>query len=142
MGISQAYEHSAVYYNDSKYGGVNNSEIPNYVYRWTERDVYKTISSYAPYAKHKFLFKYGSSFPAIPKEENKNTFKLIILYLMIPIYWIFVKLFRKQQNLFAFYIEKPSIPKMLFNWIKYENNNTIKFNKEWANKIYKDETKN
>ena len=45
------YEHSAVFYNDMKYGGVNNTSIPNYIYRWTEREVEKTIRSFYPYAK-------------------------------------------------------------------------------------------
>jgi hypothetical protein len=30
------------------YGGVKNTPIPNYVYLWTEREVTKTISSFAP----------------------------------------------------------------------------------------------
>jgi ubiquinone/menaquinone biosynthesis C-methylase UbiE len=41
--VTPTYEHAAVYYNDCKYGGVNNTEIPNFVFRWTEREVEKTI---------------------------------------------------------------------------------------------------
>jgi SAM-dependent methyltransferase len=36
-GVTQTFEHAAVYYNDCKFGGVNNTEIPNYIYRWTLR---------------------------------------------------------------------------------------------------------
>tara|TARA_Y100000590_G_scaffold470486_1_gene665641 strand:- start:7780 stop:8577 length:798 start_codon:yes stop_codon:yes gene_type:complete len=141
FGFSQEYEHAAVFYNDCKFGGVNNTEIPNYVYRWTERDIYKTISSYAPFGKHKYIFKYGTSFPTTPAEEKTNILKLLFLYIMLPFYWVFVKIFKKQQNLFAFYIEKLSFPLMLFPWLRLNKQKQTKFNKSWGEKIYKTELK-
>ena len=57
------YEHSAVYYNDMTYGGVKNTSIPNYVYRWTEREVEKTIRSFYPYAEPEIHYRYASDFP-------------------------------------------------------------------------------
>lgn len=139
FGLSIEYEHAAVYYNDCKYGGVNNTEIPNYVYRWTERDVKKTISSYAPYAKHRYAYRYGTAFPSIPDEEKKNGLKLLILNMMLPFYWVFIKFFRNQQNLFAFYIEKPTLPDMLFPWLKFNENQNIVFNKYWGDRTYKED---
>lgn len=137
-GITQTFEHSAVYYSDCKYGGVNNSEIPNYIYRWTERELEKTIQSYAPYCKHKFVYKYDSAFPFSPGLENKGQLKTILLLLLNPFYIVFVKLFPKQQNLFAFYLEKPIILKSLFPWLLYDSQkNKIIFNREWGNKKYK-----
>ena len=35
--FSQVYEHAAVHYHNGKYGVRNNTEILNFVYRWTER---------------------------------------------------------------------------------------------------------
>lgn len=137
IGLSQEYEHAAVYYNDCKYGGVNNTEIPNYVYRWSERDVEKTINSYAPYAKHNFTYQYGSAYPSIPEEEKKNKLKLLFLNIMQPFFWVFVKLFRKQQNLFAFFIKKPIIPDMLFPWLEIDENQNMVFHKNWGDQKYK-----
>ena len=37
-----------------------------------QRDIYKTISSYAPFGKHKYIFRYGTSLPTTPKEEKRN----------------------------------------------------------------------
>lgn len=136
--LTQVYEYAAVYYNDCKYGGMNNTEIPNFVYRWTEREIEKTIQAYAPYFKHKFLYRYGSAFPCTPELEAKGVNKITFLKLMCPFYWLFTKIFVKQQNLFAFYIEKPVIENSLFPWlILDERGRKIKFNKKWGDQKYK-----
>jgi len=141
-GLIQTYEHAAVYYNDCNYGGVNNTEIPNYVYRWTEREIEKCINSYAPFCNHKIIYKYGTAFPCTPELENRGTLKVYILKFARPFYQFFIKFFPKQQNLFAFYIEKPKIPSSLFPWLYFdENEKVIKFNREWGNQKYKNPTK-
>ena len=58
--------------------------------------------------------------------------------LVRPFYWVFVKLFPRQQNLFAFYIEKPLIPEALFPWLVFDDHERkIKFNKKWGDQKYK-----
>lgn len=137
-GMTQTYEHAAVYYNDCKYGGVNNTEIPNFVYRWTEREIEKCIKSFAPYCNHKFIYKYGTAFPSSPELEKKAKLKLYLLKFARPFYPIFAKIFPKQQNLFAFYIKKPKIPDNLFPWLTFdENKKVMEFNKEWGDMKYK-----
>jgi ubiquinone/menaquinone biosynthesis C-methylase UbiE len=136
INLTPSYEHVAVYYNDGKFGGVNNTEIPNYIYRWTEREIEKTISTYAPYAKHEFRYRYGNDVPSSIGLEKKATLKQMIISVVKPFYHFFTLLFPKQQNLFAFYTEKPNIPANLYEWLKLEEGN-IKFNYEWAKAIYK-----
>ena len=58
---------------------------------------------------------------------------------MQPFFWVFTKLFRKQQNLFAFYIEKPIIPDLLFPWLEIDENQNIVFNKNWGDQKYESE---
>ncbi len=136
VGLTQSYEHVAVYYNDGKFGGVNNSEIPNYIYRWTEREIEKTISSYAPFTKHRFGYQYGNDTPSIAVLEKKSLFKRIFISLVKPFYQVFALLFPKQQNLFAFYVLKPDVSKDLFEWLKLEGEK-IRFDYSWAQKKYK-----
>ncbi len=50
LNFSEEYELSAVEKNITS-GGVDNSNVPNYVYRWTEREVLKLIKSYKPELK-------------------------------------------------------------------------------------------
>jgi hypothetical protein len=138
LNLSTEYEHFAVYYNDCKYGGVDNTEIPNYIYRWTEREIIKTIQSYAPQHKHFFKFDYASVYPCTPDIELNNTLKVIFLALAKPFYIILSTIFYKQQNQFAIFIEKPQNDKDLYPWLKRDSiSNRIGFNKFWGQQRYK-----
>ena len=136
LGLTQVYEHAAVYYNNCKYGGVQNTDIPNFVYRWTEREIQKTINSYAPFAPHRFHFCYGSDIPRALKLRKKQIFKMLFVYLLKPLYSLFSRICPKQQNLFACYIEKPNLQKDHFEWLKYKEGE-FSFNREWAENYYK-----
>lgn len=123
IGITEQYEVSAVYYSDKKFGGVNNTNIPNFIYRWTEREVKKTISTYDPTHPHKISFFYGSSIPAYCYFEKRDL-KNYMIVLLKPFYLIFAKLFKRQQNQFAFFIDKTHAPH--FPWLK-KTNGTYEF---------------
>jgi ubiquinone/menaquinone biosynthesis C-methylase UbiE len=133
--LTPDYEHVAVYYNDGKFGGVNNTEVPNYIYRWTEREIEKTISTYAPFAKHQFTYQYGNDTPSSVDLEKKSSKKTII-FLIKPFYKLFTILFPKQQNLFGFYVRKPDLSTDLFEWLQLKDNR-IQFNYNWAKNKYK-----
>lgn len=137
--LTPEFEHAAVYFNNCEFGGADNTDIPNYVFRWTENEVEKTIKSYAPYFPHKFVYRYGSDFPRTAELENKNQLKSLFITVMKPFYFLFALLFPRQQNLFAFYVEKPSSD-VLFPWLIFDKNeNRFRFNKEWGNKMYKND---
>ena len=136
LNLTQRYEHAAVYFNDCKYGGLNNTDIPNFVYRWTERELEKTIQTYAPFFLHKFIYTYGTAFPCTPELESKGQMKTFFLNVFKPAYQIFVKFFPKQQNLFAFYVDKTNPKNEYFPWLFLDTNGIVKFNKEWGDKKY------
>lgn len=136
FNLTQVYEHAAVYYNDCLYGGRNNSDIPNFVYRWTEREIEKTIQTFSPFYNHRYKYEYGTAFPCTPELESNGTSKTIFLKLARPAYKIFIKLFPKQQNLFAFYVEKPNDKTDIFPWLKLDALGKIRFNKEWGDIRY------
>ena len=48
LGVGQRYELAAVADNGLRWGGVQNTDVPNFVYRWTEREVRKALASYDP----------------------------------------------------------------------------------------------
>jgi SAM-dependent methyltransferase len=48
LRFSFPYELPAVIFNDFQQGGVRNTCIPNYIFRWNEREVYQTIASFIP----------------------------------------------------------------------------------------------
>jgi SAM-dependent methyltransferase len=59
LRFSFPFEIAAVVDNDYARGGVRNSQIPNFIYRWSRHEVYKTASSFlAEYTFSLFAFPY------------------------------------------------------------------------------------
>jgi len=122
MGMIATYEVEAVVGNDMKAGGVANSQIPNYVYRWTENEVQGIVSSYWPqYENNKIQFFYNLRIPIARLKKRKSN----LLYGLVSILSFAIKglnyLFPKQSNEFAFFVEKGT---QLQPWL-IENGDTI-----------------
>jgi SAM-dependent methyltransferase len=64
LGVVEEYEVTAVAANEGRWGGVRNGPVPNHVYRWTEREVRKTVRSLLPSHQHDIRFAYGLRVPA------------------------------------------------------------------------------
>ena len=92
LGLSEIYEYSATK-NDDR-GGVDCTNVPNFVYRWTEKEVLKLINSYKPLNKYKIYFDYDYHFKFL------NNF-FINFFL-----WFFFTIFVNQKNLMSVYIKK------------------------------------
>ena len=99
------------------WGTLRDSNLPNYVYRWKEREVEKTVSSYAPHAPHKISFFYGLRIPSesMPFYHSKKLGWISVA--LESAIKLFVWMFPKQGNRFAFYIPKPS-DEARFPWLK------------------------
>ena len=63
MGLSGEFETAPALLSDGQWGGYRNTNIPNYVYRWTEREFEKTVMSYAPHEIFAFEYRYGYRLP-------------------------------------------------------------------------------
>lgn len=101
-------------------GGVDNSGIPNFVYRWTEREFIKTLQSFNPTGRHHFLFFY------CPTKPNKCGYVCKFAFLVFKIISLF---FPKISNGIAMIAVKPGL-KELHPWLK-ENNGKIEFNTDY-----------
>jgi ubiquinone/menaquinone biosynthesis C-methylase UbiE len=97
--------------------GVNGTDIPNFIYRWTEREVIKTIRCFDPCYNPVFSFRYGANYP---DGEGKSLWKRLFIKGLFPIFKGFTLLFPKQQNLFAVNIKKNNDPKNLRAWLKFD----------------------
>jgi ubiquinone/menaquinone biosynthesis C-methylase UbiE len=128
FNLAPSYEIEPIVLSKGKYGGVRNSHIPNYVYKWTENEVKKTVNSFLPEYRHIFYFYYGLLVPTERLSMSKNTLKKIIGFIakvLMPIFFIF---FKKQGNLFAFVVKKND---KLQPWLKIENDK-IQFDTEYS----------
>jgi hypothetical protein len=110
LNFSEDFEKSAL--NENTYvGGVDGSNIPNYVYRWTEREIKKLFYSYQPDKKINVIFNYQNN---ILNENlsNDSVKKIIITFSYLFLKIIFF-LFPKQQNLMSIYIDKKNYKKRI-----------------------------
>jgi len=108
LKFSEDFEKSALNYK-TYVGGVDGSHIPNYVYRWTEREIKKLFYSYQPDKKINIIFNYQNN---IYNENLSDNFlkKIIIVISYVFLKTIFI-LFPKQQNLMSIYIDKKNFKK-------------------------------
>ena len=125
--LAYQYEINAVIGNNFLCGGAANTEIPNYVYRWNENEIKKTINCYAPYSDHKIYYDYDLN---LPINLKKNLFLKFIFNIIGYILKIALP---KQLNLFSFFIIKPNLFENSFEWISLENKE-IRLDKNWINR--------
>jgi SAM-dependent methyltransferase len=113
LGIAEEYELSAVKRRNNLSGGINNTEVPNYVYRWTKRELVKTLQSYAPHLKQQVAFAHGLTMPYSFELSGKLHYKMIYGLLKA-----LLVVFPSQCNLFCAHIRKPVEPDDLQDWMK------------------------
>lgn len=136
FGMTQSFEVTAVHYNHGRKGGVDDTSIPNYVYRWTEREVQKTIASYAPHARHEYAFRYGTALPQTPDVLRGGGLRRSVLSALRLVGIPVLKLFRRQQNLFAAFVRKRGGGTTLQPWIAVGPDGKPDFNAAWAEKRF------
>ncbi len=135
FGFGQRYEDASVFYNDCEFGGVANTEIPNFVYRFRREDIESTINTYAPEFVHQFRFWFITR----PNRRLKGLKSSYRYYLIRPLRDLLIQLSKRSSifaNNIAFYVEKPSIKSAIHPWLK-RNNGQITVNKEWLLNKYK-----
>ena len=106
LGLTMDYEVDSI--SDGGKGGVANSGIPNFIYRWTERDVRNTIASYDPTRIHNVKFFYDLRIPIQRISRQGSTVMLLAGLIVEPLSKIFARIAPKQCNEFAFAISKNS----------------------------------
>jgi SAM-dependent methyltransferase len=105
MGVAEEYELTVVAAEGFRAGGVGNSAVPNYVYRWTEREVEKTIRSAAPERRHRFVWFRELELPlSILEATGKGAWR----FARWPLRAL-VTVFPGQANLFAFAVLKEGL---------------------------------
>jgi SAM-dependent methyltransferase len=114
FGLTLSYEVDAIS-ADGKSGGVANTGIPNFVYRWTERDVINTIASYDPTRAPKVAFFYDLRLPIQRLTRSGRTHLRLIALMIEPLSALLARLAPKQCNEFAFAVSKNGV---IHPWIR------------------------
>jgi hypothetical protein len=120
LGAVDEYELAAVAAHGLRSGGVANTSTPNYVYRWTEREVEKTVASFAPHVRHRIRFVREFELPETLVEADRGA-RAGLLRLAGPVVSGITRILPSQANLFAFVVEKPQLPADLQPWMRVED---------------------
>jgi SAM-dependent methyltransferase len=120
LGAVDDYELGAVAAHSFRSGGVANTSTPNYVYRWSEREVEKTVASFAPHARHRIRFFRQFELPEAVVQIDRGA-RAGVLRLARPVVTLITRVLPRQANLFAFLVEKPRLPHDLQAWMRVED---------------------
>jgi len=96
-------------------GGVADTGIPNFVYRWTERELYKTIATNDPARAPNIRYFYEMRIPVQRLSKSDNPALKLISRVATPFAKFFTMALPKQCNEFAFAVLKNGKP---HPWIK------------------------
>jgi hypothetical protein len=135
LNFGQDYEAAAVAANGGVAGGVRNTAVPNYVYRWNEREIEKTISSYCPWGRSRFIYRYALRIPWARLRMMNNRAFFWLIRLLQPAMQLYFLCFPKQANGFAFVVVKPEAPRDLQPWLE-SRDGQIRLKQEWLAKHY------
>lgn len=135
IGFGQNYEIDSVVKNDMKFGGVANTRIPNYIYRWSEHDVSKTAHCAMPWGNPFIQYFYAMRFNRRRYREMRNPIFRIIASTAGPALSALQKVFPRIGNRFGFFIAKPQNSPDLHPWIVRDGSG-FDLQDEWVKKRY------
>jgi len=120
LGYGQEYETSAVFSNDCNYGGVGNTEIPNFVTRFSEIQLRQFAQSMFPHGRPKMRFYKALRVNTSRIAKLRNP---LLKYSLLPIAGLLTGLSRSfplLANNIAFAIQPPG-PADLHPWIRMDS---------------------
>lgn len=82
--VTAEYEVEEVVTYDGVSGGLNNTDIPDFVYRWTEHEFRKTVQAFNLVGRHTFRFFQGVSFPFKRARLHKAWYMRVAVALTAP----------------------------------------------------------
>lgn len=116
-------------------GGVANTAIPNFVYRWKRYEIIKTIQSHAPIADHTYRFFHRFRLPSKQLMRRRNLAWHGLAIVLRPLARLCNVLCPRLGNNFAAAVIKPRIPEDLFPWLQAGDGGIV-LNRPWINAKY------
>lgn len=138
FGFGQRWEHAAVFFNSMRWGGVENTDIPNYVYRFRPDDIRQTVNTFNPVADHRCRFWYATRFPDRLLSVRNPLVRLPARF-GAPIFELAGRWIPALANNMAFWAQKPQIPCELLPWLN-ETEGSVSLDHDELAKIYSQKT--
>jgi SAM-dependent methyltransferase len=106
LGLTPRFELEPALLTGGSWGGYRNTKLPNYIYRWTEREFEKTVTSFAPQHVYDFSYRYGYRLPLQRLAMSKSPFKRVAVKLVSLVSALFETIMPRQGNCFAMIARK------------------------------------
>lgn len=135
LSVGQEYEHASVHTNHGHQGGVANTTVPNFVYRFTEQEIVKAVHCYAPYARHDIRFFHRMRIPWTQLRRRRNRAFYYAVRAARPALKVVETVLPRQSNNFAALILKPRLPSQLHPWLRQDGDG-IHLDESWVRERY------
>jgi SAM-dependent methyltransferase len=106
LGIGQRYERAAVADNQLHHGGVGNTAVPNFVYRWGDREVRKTLASFDPTGEPRVRSLYDLRVPGPAAHRLRRGAGRVLARVAVPTARALLRAFPGQANTVAIVADK------------------------------------
>ena len=130
--LTSDYELEPAFLSGGTTGGFRNGPIPNYVYRWTEREFEKVVKSFHPAYRVEFAYFYGLQVPLQRFAMARSPLLRFAGWTLNALSGIFPLIFPRQGNQFAMVAIKSAA---LQPWLKLEGG-MVKFREDIMAKKY------
>lgn len=117
FGLTADFETEPALLSNGKSGGQRNLSLPNFVYRWTEREINKTLSSFDPAHKNTFEYHYMWSLPTQRIAMSRNPVVRATVRIADAGKWFLATLLPRQANNFGIVVRKSDD---LHPWVRKE----------------------
>lgn len=125
LGIGQRYELAAVADNGLRWGGARNSAVPNYVYRWTRREVEKVLASFDPTRPPSVRCAYDLRVPGGAAARLRRGRAAFAARVGTPIARLILRLWPTQANAVAFVIDRGGPDADLHPWLTVDHGGIV-----------------
>jgi SAM-dependent methyltransferase len=130
MGVGQRYEIAAVADNAVRWGGVQNTDVPNFVYRWTERDIRKTLASFDPTGEPHVRCVYDFRVPGEAAAATRGRAAQAVAQVAVPVVRRFLRLVPSQANAIGLVIDKVDPDRDLHPWLRIDDSG-VRADESW-----------
>lgn len=136
FGFGEDFELAAVVGNDFSAGGLRNSAVPNFVFRWSEREIMKVFNSYAPWETPEVVFFNTLRINWERYQFLRSGLLKTTIRFGAPLLECLARVFPALGNRFGFVVLRPGPGKNLKPWISFENGE-VSPRKEWLARRYR-----
>jgi hypothetical protein len=120
LGVGQQYECAAVADHDMRWGGVRNTGIPNFVYRWTEREIRKVLAAYDTTGDPRLRCFYDLRVPDRSAAGMRSQPARLAAHVAVPAARLLLRLVPSQANAIAVVADKLDPHAHLHPWLSLD----------------------